>query len=155
MVLKTTTPERYSNPEAIGSTYEREVHFPTETVVDRIKPSKDKFVLGSFDKENSLFGIVTFVRESNIKMSHKGNVFGMYVDSVVRRQGLGKSLILELIKNVNKCEGLEQIYLTVISNNKSAKKLYESVGFEVYGTERNAIKFNGQYYDKDLMVYFI
>jgi ribosomal protein S18 acetylase RimI-like enzyme len=142
-----------TNPEAFGSTYEREIQFSIDTVVERIKPSKDKFVLGSFDKGGSLFGTVTFVRESNIKTAHKGNVFGMYVAPEVRGQGIGKALILELIKKVKECEGVEQINLTVEHNNKYAKKLYESVGFEAYGTERKSLKFNGQYFDEDLMVF--
>lgn len=52
-------------------------------------------------------------------------------------------------------EGLEQINLTVGHNNKSAKKLYQSVGFELYGTERHSLKINGQYIDEDLMVLFL
>ncbi|MEW9698178.1 hypothetical protein [Paenibacillus sp. SI8] len=35
-----------NNPEAFGSTHEREVQFSLETVAERIKPSKDKYVLG-------------------------------------------------------------------------------------------------------------
>lgn len=143
------------NPEAFGSTYEREVKFPLETVVERLKPTKDKFILGAFDDSGSLIGIVTFKRENSIKTSHKGNVFGMYVALKGRGQGLGKSLMLELIDRAKKYDDLEQLNLTVVSENYSAKKLYKSLGFEVYGVERNALKFNGQYFDEDLMVLFI
>lgn len=141
-----------TNPEAFGSTYEREVQFSIETVIERIKPSEYKFTLGFFDDSVVLVGIVTFMRENNIKTAHKGNVFGMYLVPGVRGQGIGKSLISELIKKASKCEGLEQINLSVVSDNHHAQKLYKSVGFEVYGTERRALKFNGQYYDEDLMV---
>lgn len=140
------------NPEAFGSTFEREAEFTIETVVDRIKPTKDKFVLGAFDARGTLVGIVTFMREAGLKTAHKGNVYGMYVAPEMRGRGLAKLLMLELIVLAKACDGLEQVNLTVVSNNDSAKKLYESVGFEVYGLERNALKFNGQYYDEDLMV---
>lgn len=143
------------NPEAFGSTYEREVKFSLETVVERIKPTKDKFVLGAFDDSGLLVGIVTFMRENSLKTGHKGNVFGMYVAPKDRGQSLGMSLMGELIRKAKDCDGLEQINLTVVSENDSAKKLYKSVGFEVYGVERNALKFNGQYFDEDLMVLFI
>ncbi|GAK08086.1 GNAT family N-acetyltransferase [Geomicrobium sp. JCM 19038] len=143
------------NPEAFGSTYDREEKFNFETVVERLNPTKDKFVLGAFNKSGSLVGIVTFIRENSLKTSHKGNVFGMYVAPEGRGQGLGKSLMIELIKNAKNCTGLEQINLTVVSANDSAKKLYNSVGFEVYGVERNAQKFNGEYLDEDLMVLYI
>lgn len=141
-----------NNPEAFGSTFETEMKFSLETVVERIKPTDDKFVLGAFDDSNLLVGIVTFVRENSLKTAHKGNVYGMFVAPETRGQGLGKSLMLELIKKAKNCNGLEQIKLTVVSENGTAKKLYKSLGFEVYGVERNALKFNGQYFDEELMV---
>ncbi|MGE7879153.1 N-acetyltransferase family protein [Peribacillus muralis] len=143
------------NPEAFGSTYEREAGFSLETVKERVKPTGDKYMVGAFDDGKSLVGMVTFVRESNLKIRHKGNVFGMYIAPDNRGQGLGKSLMSELISRARNCDGLEQINLTVVSTNVSAKKLYESLGFEVYGTERHALKDKGHYYDEDLMVLFI
>jgi RimJ/RimL family protein N-acetyltransferase len=117
-----------------------------------MKPASDKFVLGAFDDGGSLVGIVAFMHESGFKTAHKGNVFGMYVAPELRGHGLGKSLMLELITNARECDGLEQINLTVVSENEFAKRLYKSVGFETYGVERNSLKFNGQYFDEDLMV---
>jgi len=140
------------NPEAFGSTYEREVKFSLEFVAERLKPVMDKFILGAFNNNDSLVGIVTFIRENSLKTNHKGNIFGMYVAPEARGQSLGKSLMIELIKMAKSCNGLEQINLTVVSENISAKKLYKSLGFEVYGVERNSLKFNGQYFDEDLMV---
>lgn len=144
-----------NDPQAFGSTYEREVNFSLETVAARLEPSNDKFVLGAFHNDGSLVGIVTFMRENSLKTSHKGNIFGMYVAPEGRGNGLGKYLMKELIKRAKNCEGLEQIKLTVVSNNISAKQLYKSLGFELYGVERNALKFNGQYCDEDLMVLHI
>lgn len=140
------------NPEAFGSTYEREMKFSLETIIERIKPTKDRFVLGAFDDSGALAGIVTFMRENGIKTSHKGNVFGMYVAPESRGKGYGKLLMKELIDRARNCEGLEQINLAVVSDNETAKKLYKSVGFELYGLERKALKFNDQYFDEDLMV---
>lgn len=92
------------------------------------------------------------MRESCLKTCHKGNVFGIYVKPDFRGKSIGKALLTELIEQAKKCEGLEQINLAVVTENHSAKKLYDSLGFEVYGTERNALKFNGNYFDEDLMV---
>ena len=144
-----------NDPQAFGSTYEREVKFSLETVAARLEPSNDKFVLGAFHNDGSLVGIVTFMRENSLKTCHKGNIFGMYVAPEGRGRGLGKLLMGELIKMAENCEGLEQMKLAVVSTNISAKQLYISLGFEVYGVERNALKFNGQYYDEDLMVLYI
>lgn len=140
------------NPESFGSTYEREVKFPLESVAERLEPVEDRFVLGAFNDNGSLVGIVTFMRENSPKTRHKGNVFGMYVAPEARGQGLGKALMIELLRKAKNCDGLEQINLTVVSENNTAKMLYKSLGFEVYGVERNALKFNGQYFTGELMV---
>jgi RimJ/RimL family protein N-acetyltransferase len=140
------------SPEAFGSTYEREAQFTLEMVADRIKPKKDTFVLGAFDVIGLLVGSVSFVRESSLKTAHKGNVYGMYVAVNQQGQGLGKRLMIELIRRAKECDGVEQINLAVISHNEAAKKLYSSLGFMVYGVEHNALKYNGTYYDEDLMV---
>jgi ribosomal protein S18 acetylase RimI-like enzyme len=77
----------------------------------------------------------------------------MYVEPQYREQGLGKALLLALIERATKeCDGLEQIHLTVVSNNNSAKSLYVSLGFEVYGIEPRALKTDEQYFDEDLMI---
>jgi RimJ/RimL family protein N-acetyltransferase len=76
----------------------------------------------------------------------------MFILPEKRGQDLGKSLLLELISKAKNCNGLEQLNLTVVSDNEPAKKLYKSIGFEVYGVEKNALKFNGKYFDEDLMV---
>lgn len=141
-----------NSPEAFGSTYEREVQFTMEMVADRIKPKKDTFVLGAFDDRGTLIGSVSFVRESSLKTAHKGNVYGMYVALNQQGQGLGKRLMVELIRIASECDGVEQINLAVMSHNEAAKKLYVSLGFKVYGVEHHALKYKGTYYDEDLMV---
>lgn len=140
-----------TDPEAFGSTYEREVEFTLEQVASRIAPTKDRFVLGALHN-GKLVGTVTFMRESGLKTCHKGNVFGMYVKPDFRGKAIGKALLSELIEQAKLCEGLEQINLAVVTGNRSAEKLYNSLGFEVYGTERHALKFNGHYFDEHLMV---
>lgn len=140
------------NPEAFGSTYEREDAFSLETVRERLTPQTDKFVLGAFDDQGVLMGVVTFVRDSGVKTSHKGNVFGMYVTEEMRGLGLGKALLVELIHQARTCSGLEQINLTVVAGNTAAQKLYESLGFERYGLERRALKADSLYLDEVFMV---
>lgn len=141
-----------TNPEAFGSTYEREANFTLETIIDRVKPSKDKFVMGAFDNEGLLLGIAAFVRENGMKTAHKGNLFGMYVREEMRGKGVSKNLLLALIARASEIDGVEQINLTVVSSNEPAKRLYSSVGFQTYGIEHRALKYMGQYFDEDWMV---
>ncbi|GIO64012.1 N-acetyltransferase [Paenibacillus cineris] len=139
------------NPEAFLTTYEIEKDKPIEQLRRNLIASDHRFTLGAFIN-GGLIGIVTFVRESNPKIVHKGNIYAMYVTPEFREKGIGKSLVQELINKAKHCEGLEQINLTVISNNNAAKRLYETIGFVTYGTEQNALKNGYQYWDENLMV---
>jgi ribosomal protein S18 acetylase RimI-like enzyme len=141
-----------TNPEAFGSTYERESQFTREQVKERIRPTQEKFVLGAFDEQEMLVGFVTLVRDPGMKTAHKANIYGMFVKNEYRRQGVGRALMQELIRLSRNMEGLEQLNLCVVANNEQAKRLYQSMGFETYGIERNALKFNDQYCDEEFMV---
>ncbi|SFM48313.1 Protein N-acetyltransferase, RimJ/RimL family [Paenibacillus sp. 1_12] len=138
-------------PDAFLTTYEIQQARPYEDFQQNLQRTAMKFTLGCFAENNELAGIVTFVRESNSKITHKGNIYAMYVSPEFRGKHVGYALLTELLQQAKQCPGLEQINLTVVSTNLAAKKLYESVGFTTYGTERNAMKSSGRYLDDDLM----
>ncbi len=142
-----------SDPEAFGSTYEREAAFTLESVRDRLVPTDHKFTLGAHNEDGMLVGIVTFVRETSVKAAHKGSVYGMFVSPNCRGKGAGRALMTVMLQKASEQGGLEQVNLTVVTDNAPARKLYEALGFVTYGCERNALKHNGRYYDEDLMVY--
>jgi RimJ/RimL family protein N-acetyltransferase len=145
------------NPEAFATTYEETVSIGHEALMLKTAKrldSQETFTIGAFVDEQ-LVGVVTFMREQKTKLRHKGNVVAMYVTPSERGKGIGKCLLEELIERAKKLNGLEQLHLTVVANNEAAVQLYRSLDFEVYGTERNAMKFEGQYWDEWLMVRFL
>ncbi|WP_339317237.1 GNAT family protein [Paenibacillus sp. FSL R10-2734] len=159
-LLNSTDAEIYRNirlqslrehPEAFLSSYEAEKEMPIETTRSRLNLSEERFTLGGFTENGELVGVVTFIRESRSKIQHKGNVVGMYVDQKVRGQRVGQALMKELITRAAELPGLEILNLSVVSSNIPAKRLYESLGFTLYGTERNAMKLEDSYLDEDFM----
>jgi ribosomal protein S18 acetylase RimI-like enzyme len=138
---------------AFGAAYEEEVDKPIEDIVNQIRERsvQDNYILGAF-KDGVLMGIVGFVREKRTKLRHKGNIWGMYVVPEARGKGTGRLLLTEVVRRSHNLQGLEQINLTVTSNNKSAKKLYETIGFRCYGVEKRALKIDQIFFDDDLMV---
>lgn len=68
------------------------------------------------------------------------------------RLGIGKILIQELIRWCGE-RGFEQLELDVVANNAAAIALYQSVGFEICGTKKNALKYpDGTYCDEHYMI---
>ena len=147
------------SPDAFGATYEEEVNKPIELLesifINYIAPKDENFVLGAFDKNNLLIGMVGLRREKRIKLRHKANFWGMYVLSDYRKEGVGNLLMSQLISKGKSMEGLEQINLCVVSDNIKAKKLYKSFGFLTYGTEQKAMKIDNRYLDEYLMVLYL
>ncbi len=142
-----------NSPESFGSTYEEE----KDQLADKYKTrfqSQESFTFGAFE-DDLLVGIITLVKEPRIKLRHRTSIVAMYVSPSKRGFGLGKALMDEAIRTAKELEGVEQIYLTVVTTNKSAKNLYTSLGFETFGTEKRALKLKNRYFDEDLMVLFL
>jgi len=143
------------NPEAFESTYQKEVDYTLEIICEQISPTNNRFMLGAFNNENILIGMVTFTRENDPKIKHKGHALSLFIAPEGRKHGTGKLLMNELIHRAKKCKGLEQINLTVASKNVAAKTLYQSLGFMTYGIEKHSFKFQDVYYDVDFMAIHI
>jgi RimJ/RimL family protein N-acetyltransferase len=137
------------NPEAFGSTFERENEQPLswfEAVVGRSD------IFGVF-LDGTLAGIAGYVAQESSKQAHKAVLWGMYVRSAARNSGLGKKLVAAVLSHAR--GRVEMIQLTVVSENEAARRLYTALGFVEYGCERRALKQDGRYYDEVLMVNFL
>jgi ribosomal protein S18 acetylase RimI-like enzyme len=72
-----------------------------------------------------------------------------------RGRGIGKALMSAATEAALNMEGIEQVNLSVASDNEPAKWLYRSYGFKPFGYERNAMKENGRYIDEEHWVAFL
>jgi ribosomal protein S18 acetylase RimI-like enzyme len=140
------------NPEAFGSTYEETLERGKENMRQRLlRPHVETFYVGAFEEE-SLVGMVGFFRESGTKGLHNGYIISMYVAPEQRGHGVGKALVAEAIAQARTIPELEQLLLAVVTTNTAARRLYRSLGFEVYGVQPRALKQSDQYWDEELMI---
>lgn len=133
------------NPEAFGSTYEFEKDQPLEKYSGWLTSST---IFGAYQNSH-LIGTASFTQLSGLKDSHKGLLRAMYVRPAARRSGAGRQLVQAIIDHAR--QKVEQLQLAVVSTNQPALRLYQSLGFQQYGLERNALKHNGLYSDEILM----
>nr|WP_082394226.1 GNAT family N-acetyltransferase [Bacillus sp. JCM 19034] len=141
-------------PDAFASSYEEEKNDTAEKYIKRFANATHSFTFGAFE-ESQLVGVVTLVTEHLVKLSHRANIVAMYIKPEKRGTGLGKSLINKVIDKANSLEGIEQIYLSVVTTNIPAKRMYTSCGFEVFGREKKALKIDHTYLDEEHMVLFL
>lgn len=143
------------NPEAFSTSYEQAVQRKNPiSQVEKNFSTEGSYTFGAFHQEK-LFGAVTLIHESNLKFRHKANIVAMYVRPEMRRLGVGRKLLERAINKAKSLEGIKQLNLMVVTSNERAKNLYQSFGFEIFGTEKNALIVNGKYYDEHYMVLYI
>jgi ribosomal protein S18 acetylase RimI-like enzyme len=133
------------SPEAFGSTFERESAQSDAWFAERLATSE---VLGAWHGAD-LVGVVGFRAQEGSKEAHKGLLWGMYVQPAFRKEGLAGRLLDALLALAK--GRVELVQLAVWDGNIAARRLYERFGFVAYGTELNALKQNGVYYNEVLM----
>ena len=137
-----------AHPEAFGST-EREEIGKAATYAARLAPSAHPdAIFGCFDCEH-LSGIAGFFRHLGEKRCHRGHLWGVYVEPEARRAGRAESLVRAVLDHAR--HHVEIVELSVASRSGAAVRLYQKLGFVIYGVESQAIKIDGRYSDWTLM----
>ncbi len=143
------------DPEAFGSSAEEHRALTDDEVAARISyDPANKFVVGAFSGER-LLGTAGFFRDKNLKARHKGHIWGVYVAREARSHGVGRKMLQAVLERAIRIDGLEQIMLSVVTEQNAAVSLYRSMGFESYGCERRALKIGERYVDEENMVLYL
>jgi RimJ/RimL family protein N-acetyltransferase len=138
-----------NEPDAFGSTFEKEYAEPLEVWIDRLTRNA---IFGGFFGDR-LVGVAGFYVLAATKLSHKGVLWGMYVTPEARGSGLAAALVNTLLEHARK--EVEQVQLTAVVTNPRARRFYQRMGFVEYGLEERALKYKGAYHDEVLMVKFL
>ena len=136
------------SPPAFGSLPENEPDLPATAA--RLQPGNHRCFFGAFDGER-LIGIVRVSRSTARNENHRAELGGLYVVPSHRRTGCGKALIRAALSRAANTPGVRRINLTVVTQQHAAINLYESLGFRIYGTERETFSRDGQFHDEHLM----
>lgn len=133
-------------PTAFGSSYEAESR---QTVADFEGWMTRSYIAGAW-LGGVLVGSASFFRLDSAKAAHRGNIWGVYVHPDARGHGVARALMTDVLAFAR--TQVQQVHLAVVTDNDSARKLYEHLGFVTYGTEPRALFVDGRYYDEHLMV---
>lgn len=141
-----------TNPEAFGSSYEESIELPLEAFAQRIPEPDSEDLIMVVVAENHLLGMIGFLREKHLKQRHAGFIWGVYLAPEARGKGLGHKMMEQIMTHARKLEGLRKIELAVITTNPPALKLYQAFGFEIWGTQPEALKVDDSFYDQYHMI---
>jgi len=137
-------------PPAFGSPAVEEKEKSIEETERFLSGSKERKLFGSFDG-HKLTGIIRHSLYSGSNEGHRAYIAGLYVDPDHRGQGIGRALLARGIEESKKNNEIRRLNLNVVSDQKAAISLYESMGFEKCGIDYEAFSAKGRYFDEILM----
>jgi ribosomal protein S18 acetylase RimI-like enzyme len=101
-------------------------------------------VFGAFvdraGQDLELVGIVGMLREPRRKRAHRATLWGLYVAPSQRGRSVGRALMNAALAWARSIDGIEYVDLGVGTWNRAALRLYEELGFVVWGTEADALR---------------
>jgi len=77
------------------------------------------------------------------------------VTAAARGQGVAKAMLTQMLDRVCGYSRLEQVSLSVAVSQEAARRLYSTLGFEVYGYEKHALKVGKSYMDEEHRVLWL
>jgi RimJ/RimL family protein N-acetyltransferase len=99
-----------------------------------------------------LIAVAMTNRETRHKRRHIAWIMGVFVEPAHRGRGCGEAVVGACIAYARAWEGVAQIQLGVSVSAPAAKRLYERLGFEAWGLERDALRVDGHSHDEVHMV---
>jgi RimJ/RimL family protein N-acetyltransferase len=135
------------SPAAFGSSPDVASEHDLDLIRSRLAPKLDAATFGAFAGEQ-LVGVLGLHRPTHPKGRHRGQIWGMYVDPAHRGRGLGRALLAALIEYARGLDGLAWLDLGVGVDNAAARAVYDSLGFEAWGVERDALRVDGERVDE-------
>ncbi|WP_353173648.1 GNAT family N-acetyltransferase [Acinetobacter rudis] len=137
------------SPKMFGSTYSAEVGKPLIFFEACLLNS----TVFAVYHQNIIIGLATLTQELGAKFSHKAYLSSVFIEPEFQQKGVASRLLKAVIEYSQK--HVEQILLTVASDNEPAIHLYKKLGFQIYGLEQKALKDGSEYIDEVLMKLFV
>ena len=110
--------------------------------VEKVRTSlarPDAAIVGARDA-GKLVAVAGVSRDEALKRRHIAVIWGVYVTPSARGRGLGRSVVSRAMEAARAWPGISSLHLAVSDNATVAKKMYESLGFVVWGVEPDAVR---------------
>jgi len=119
-----------------------------DIISNRTKASKDGDV--SVPPMLCPIGAVALTNTTSALQHHRGTTLGIKIAAPYRGKGYGSEAINWTLDWAFKFAGFHRVALNTVSFNDGAQRLYERLGFVKEGVQREAVWFDGRWYNKML-----
>ena len=128
-------------PLAFGASLEDDVTGDRARFEASLAPDSPVVALGVLVGED-LVGTIGLGTSPKVKLRHRASVWGAYVLPEHRGRGHGRALLRALVEHA-RAAGIEYLDLSVTDAAAAARALYESEGFEHWGSLADALRYDG------------
>lgn len=137
-------------PTAFGADYATNEAHPPSYWVERLRAlgSQNMFYFATHNE--ALIGMCGIYRDNSPKTRHSATIISVYVQPEWRGLQIAEGLIERCCEWVRD-QGVTIVKLAVVSTNLAAIRCYTRCGFRTYGTDPQAICYEGVMYDELLM----
>lgn len=105
-------------------------------------------VMGCADEGGALTAAAGLMRRPKRKIEHRAEIWGVFVRPEARGKGLGRAVVGAAVRELLSWRGVDSVGLSVSVRSGEALKLYESLGFRVWGREPDCLRVGGVSYDE-------
>jgi ribosomal protein S18 acetylase RimI-like enzyme len=135
-------------PNAFGSSYEKESKFTDEKWKERLRDEKNKILF--YRDNNNLVGMAG----ARLVDNNVAYIVGVYVIPNSRKKGIAKRLMKYLIKELLIYTDMKILRLSVNANQIPALNLYKKLNFKIVGKEKSKMG-DGNFYNEYLMEFLL
>ena len=138
-----------SEPVAYSASYEETLAWPDKHWRQRL--ANDQSMVFLARARSRPIGMVGGYLSSDEGDDSVAVVFGTYVTSEYRGRGIGRLLLTSLIQRLSAFPQITTIRLGVTETQAPARRLYESMGFQVVGKTEEGIVVGDRRYEEFIM----
>lgn len=136
------------SPWAFGSSPGQD-RMGTRDAVEKWVAEAEGAIVGAFQpmapgSREALVAAAGIMREASVKRRHIAGIWGVYARPAVRGRGLGRAVVAGAVEYARRWPEVVHLQLSVSDNSPEARRMYESLGFEVWGIEPDCLRIDGR-----------
>ena len=139
-------------PLSFGGDYQDSLALPGSEWLERLRGNVGNHFAALFvaDQNGVLIGMTGVRRDRGVKRQHNASIWGVYVRSNARSNGLAGTLLAHAMLWAQQM-GIARLELKVSTHNSSALALYTKAGFEIAGTLHGTLRIADQLIDEYIL----